>query len=194
MVWTWLSNRWKCWISLTYFTIVKLFILVSQERFLTPSSRRAMHSSIASNYDLKFIVVGVVGRGMVRVSRSILAISIAIKGSLLSYPLVKLALANGILFVLLRLALLIGELGWVSSLHARFYHCNTFMALFGHDAIFYFLKQVPLESLSSLNSCVSSSSSSLSILFLKDLILLWETWASPSICLVLWNLWYSRRA
>jgi hypothetical protein len=99
-----------------------------------------MPTSFASNYDLKSIVAGVVGRGMVRVSRSMLAVSIAIIGSLLSNSLVKLALANGIFLVLLKSAPLIGKLGWVSSLHARFHSRNAFMSLFGHDAIFYFLR------------------------------------------------------
>jgi hypothetical protein len=85
-----------------------------------------MITSLASNCDLKSIAVVVVGQGIVRVSRSVLAISIAIIGSLLGDPLVGVVLANATSLVLLRSAPSIGAFGWFSSLCACFYASNTF--------------------------------------------------------------------
>jgi hypothetical protein len=74
-----------------------------------------MTTSFASNYDLKSIIAGVVGRGMVRVSRSMLAVSIAAIGSSLGDPMVGTTFTKGISLLLLKSTPSIASLGWVSS-------------------------------------------------------------------------------
>lgn len=119
-----------------------------------------MTTYLPSNYDLKSIVEGVLEHGMVRVPRSVLAASIAIISSFYGYPLVEVALTNSKLLVLLRSIPSIGALSWLSSLQACFRLRNAFRAFLGLGAIITLFGRVPLESLSSLDSSMSYSSSS----------------------------------
>jgi hypothetical protein len=126
-----------------------------------------MTTSFASNYDLKSIIAGVVGRGMVRVSRSMLAVSIAAIGSSLGDPMVGTTFTKGISLLLLKSTPSIASLGWVSSLCACFHSHKTFVALLGPNAINTLFEWIPLESLSSLDCSLSSSS--LLLVFLLEI-------------------------
>jgi hypothetical protein len=118
---------------------------------------------LPSNCDLKSIAEGVLEQGMVRVPRFVLAASIAIISLFHGYPLVAEALTDSKLLVLLRSIPSIGALGWLSSLRACFRSRNAFRALLGLGAIITLFGRIPLESLSSSDSSMPSSSSSFPI-------------------------------